>query len=75
MLEFAASEKRILITQDVSTIPDFAFDRVNNGKAMCGVFIWRRKAAIAAVLEDLVLLIEASQAHEWKDQVIYLPFD
>ena len=36
VLDFAAAENRILITQDVSTLPDFAFERVVEGKSMPG---------------------------------------
>ena len=73
VLSFAADEGRILITRDVSTIPDFAYERVADDQVMPGVFIWRRKASLGAVLEDLVLIVEASGAKEWSSQVIYLP--
>lgn len=75
VLDFAAQKGRILITRDASTVPDFAFERLNQGKVMPGVFIWRRRAALGAVLDDLILVVQASEAEEWRDKVVYLPFD
>ena len=74
VLEFAASQSRILITRDISTVPDFAFERVLEGKAMPGVFIWRRKVSLGDVLADLVLIVQASEADEWTNRVVYLHF-
>ena len=73
VLDFAASQSRILITRDISTVPDFAFERVREARAMPGVFIWRRKASLGDVLADLVLVVQASEADEWANRVIYLP--
>ena len=74
VLDFAAAENRILITRDVSTMSDFAFERVREAKMMPGVFVWRRKASLGAVLEDLVLIVRASKADEWVNRMVYLPF-
>ncbi|MBS3968142.1 MAG: DUF5615 family PIN-like protein [Truepera sp.] len=75
ILERAAAEGRILITRDVSTMPDYAYARVKAGLPMPGVFIWQRKASIGEVLESLLLLTAASQEEEWDQQVIYIPLD
>lgn len=75
VLDFAAREGRILITRDASTIPEFAFKRLEQGKLMPGVFIWRRRAALGLVLEDLILTLQASEAEEWRGRVVYLPFE
>ena len=53
---------------------DFAFERVRGTKMMPGVFVWRRKTSLGAVLEDLVLIARASEADEWVNRVVYLPF-
>lgn len=36
LLQFAADEKRILLTHDVETLVGYAWDRVRAGKAMSG---------------------------------------
>lgn len=40
---------------------------------MPGIIEVRQDQAIGAVIEDLVLLIEASGEGEWEGQVLYLP--
>jgi predicted nuclease of predicted toxin-antitoxin system len=57
ILEWAASQGRIVLTKDVSTLPDFAYERVANELPMPGVFVLRRKASLAQLIEDLILLI------------------
>lgn len=42
ILDWAATEGRILVTQDIRTMPDFAYDRVNAGLAMPGVAVLGR---------------------------------
>jgi predicted nuclease of predicted toxin-antitoxin system len=74
LLEWAASQDRILVTRDMPTMPDFAHARVVAGLPMPGVFILRRGASIGAAIESL-LLVPASRAEEWVNRVIYLPFD
>lgn len=73
VLDYAAQEGRILVTRDVSTVPDYAYARVQRGEAMPGVFIWRRRASLGEVMEDLLLMVRASDAEEWVDRVVYLP--
>ncbi len=39
ILAWAASEERILLTHDRESVPGFAYDRVNAGEPMPGVFL------------------------------------
>src|SRR5690242_9579765 len=39
VLEWAASEGRILLTRDKATLPDAAYDRLKTGDPMPGVFV------------------------------------
>jgi hypothetical protein len=73
ILNWAAQEGRVLLTHDVSTITKFAYERIEAGQAMPGVFEVSRTAPIGPVIDDLVLLIESSLEGEWEGQVIYLP--
>ena len=73
VLAWAAQERRILLTHDVSTITRHAFDRVQAGLRMPGVFQIGRDIAIGAAIEDLLLLAEYSLEDEWEGQVRYLP--
>ena len=73
VLEWAASEDRVLLTHDVTTITRYAYERVKVGMSMPGVIEVRRGIPIGAIIEDLVLLDECSIENEWERQVRYLP--
>lgn len=73
VLEWAAEEGRVLLTHDVSTITRYAYERVEAGKPMPGVFEIRRDLPVGVVIEDLILLTECSLENEWEGQVRYLP--
>ncbi len=49
-------------------------ERLAAGKSAPGLFIVpQQPAAIGDIIEWLVLVWTASQAEEWRDQVVYLP--
>jgi hypothetical protein len=73
VLEWAAQEERVLLTHDVSTITKYAYERVQAGKAMLGVFEIGRTVPIGRAIEDVLLLAECSFDGEWAGQVRYLP--
>lgn len=73
ILEWAASESRIVVSHDRRTMPRFAYERVEQGLKMPGIFLVRRFASIGPVIEDLWLLAELSREGEWEGQVLYLP--
>ncbi len=74
VLDWAAREGRVLLPHDANTMPKHAYERVEAGQLMLGVFVVRRNVPFGVVLEDLLLLVEASSQDEWKDQVRYIPF-
>ena len=74
VLEWAAKEKRILLTHDVKTMSRYAADRVEAGLPMPGVIeINRRKMSIGQAVTELLLIDGASDAAEWENKVTYLP--
>ena len=73
ILEWAAQQERVLLTHDVSTITKYAYDRIEAGQGMPGVFEVSRTAPIGQVIEDILLLVEGSLEGEWEGQIIYLP--
>ena len=52
---------------------DAAYQRVSEGLPMPGVFAVPWSAPLGQVIEDLLLLAEASLPGEWEGQIIYLP--
>ncbi len=73
ILAWAAQTGRVLLTHDVNTITKYAYNRIEAGQAMSGVFEVNRTAPIGPVIEDIILLAECSLEGEWAGQIIYLP--
>lgn len=73
VLAWASGENRILLTHDVATITRFAYERVQQGQAMPGVFEISREVPVGVAVEDILLLAECSLDGEWEGQVRYLP--
>lgn len=64
VLEWAASEGRVLLTHDVNTITAFAYERISQGLPMPGVFEVSLKNPISTAIEEIILLTECSIAGE-----------
>ena len=72
LLAWAANQRRVLLTHDVTTMTGYAYERIAGGQPMPGVFAVHQTVAIGQVIDDLVLLAEASYDDEWEGQVRYL---
>jgi Domain of unknown function (DUF5615) len=73
VLAWAAQEGRILLTHDVSTITRYAYERVQTGQPMPGVFEVSRDLSIGHAIEEILLLAECNLEGEWEGQVRYPP--
>lgn len=73
VLEWAAREGRVLLTHDMSTMKRYAYERVEAGLPIPGVFQVSRDISLALVIEDILLIAEGSIAGEWQGQVRSLP--
>ena len=51
----------------------YAYERVQAGQPMPGVFEVNRSVPIGRAIEDILLLAECSLDGEWEGQVRYLP--
>jgi hypothetical protein len=65
-------EGRVLLTHDVSTVPDFAYERLGQGLPP-GVFVIRQALPLALVIEEVIVLAECSREGEWEGIVLHLP--
>lgn len=74
VLEWAAQEKRVLLTHDVATITFFAYERVRLSLPMSGVIEISQDAPIGQVINDILLVIECAYENELADRVLFLPF-
>jgi hypothetical protein len=73
VLNWAAQERRVLFSHDVSTMTRYAYERVQAGQSMPGLFEVGRDVPLAKAIEDILLIAECSVEGEWEGQVRYLP--
>lgn len=73
VLAWAAAENRVLLTHDVETMTNYAYERVAAGLPMPGVFEVNQTVPIGQAIDDILILIECSIEGEWEGQVRYLP--
>ena len=73
VLEWAAQENRILLTHDVTTITKYAYERINEGLPMAGVFEIKMNSPLGDIIDDILLLADYSYENEWVGQIVYLP--
>ena len=73
ILEWAASQDRIVLTHDRATMPDFAYARVLNGLPMAGLFVISDRLAVGSIIEELLFIASCSHQDEWSNLVVYLP--
>lgn len=75
ILEFADRESLLVVSHDVNTMPSAAYARVAAGHSFPELFMVQQALSIRAVIDSLVLVWSTSELEEWKDQVVYLPFE
>jgi hypothetical protein len=73
VLEWTASQGRVLFTHDVSTMSAHAYERVARHLPMPGVFEIRQQMPIGLVIEEILLIAMCSEPGEWEGQVRHLP--
>lgn len=73
VLEWTAREGRILLTRDIQTLNGFAYERIAAGLPMPGVFQFDPQMPVGQAIEDLLLVIGASEASEWDMQIKHIP--
>jgi hypothetical protein len=74
VLAWAASENRVLITNDRNTMVGFARQRVATGESVAGLIVTTNEQAIGSAIDDILLLAEYMPEEEIRDQVVvFLP--
>ena len=73
ILEWAAGEGRIVISNDVSTMREYANDRLRVGLPTPGVLLIAQSVPIGTAVEELHAVAAASDDAEWRDRVEFIP--
>jgi len=73
LLEWAAKEGRIVISNDRQTLVGLAYARIAAGLPMPGVFILKPQVTVAQAIDAIVLMDDSSSQEDWKDRVEFFP--
>lgn len=73
ILAWAAERGRIVVTHDINTMTHFAYERIRAGLACPGVIVAPQTAPVGRMIDDLLIVADASLPDEWDGQVRYLP--
>src|SRR5262245_28871680 len=74
VLEFAQSNGWLVVSHDVNTLKAEAERRIADGRGVAGTFLAAQHSSTRPIAETLVLVWSASEAEEWRDRVVYIPF-
>jgi hypothetical protein len=75
VLEWAAGENRVLVTNDRNTMVGFAYRRVESGEPVPGLIVTTNDQSIGDAIDDILLIAEYMPEDEIRDQVvIFLPY-
>ncbi|SRR5579885_2130205 len=74
ILAWAASEDRILVTNDRNTMVGFAYQRVAKGEPVPGLIVTTNEQSIGSAIDDILILVEYMPEEEIRNRVVvYLP--
>ena len=73
ILEWAAKEGRILLTNDKRTMITFALQRIKDERAMPGLFVLRGKTSIQDAIEAVAMVALLSDHADWDKRIEWLP--
>jgi hypothetical protein len=73
VLAWAAGEGRVLLTHDQATMVAFAFERIAAGLPCPGLVVAPQRMSVAALVEDVEVLLLAGTPAEFQDRVTHLP--
>ena len=73
ILAWAGEHRRIVLTHDRATMPEYAYQRVAAGKVMPGVFIVNDRFPVGSAIQEILLIVACTDQTEWIGRVAYLP--
>lgn len=73
LLEWAAQQGRVIVSQDKKTLAVNAWERVANNLPMPGVLLLRRHLTTGEAIEELAIWGAAGDPDDTKNQVFHLP--
>ena len=75
VLAWAASQNRVLITNDRNTMVGFAYQRVAVKEPVPGLIVTSNEQSIGSAIDDILLVAACLSEDEIRDQVVvFLPY-
>jgi hypothetical protein len=75
VLALAAQEGRLLVTQDVRTMPQHFGNFVQQGNRSPGVILVPQTVPVAVAIEALILIWSATDQEDWSDRIVRIPVE
>jgi predicted nuclease of predicted toxin-antitoxin system len=73
VLEWAATDGRVVISHDHGTMRAYAEERLLAGLPMAGLILVCQDYPLGQAIDDLVLIGQTTTAEEWQGKVVFLP--
>lgn len=73
VLRIAMAQGRVLVSHDVNTMPDYFHQFVAAGNRSPGLLLVPQDAPVGDVVDSLLLIWIASEAHDWVNRIEWLP--
>jgi len=73
ILAWIEREGYILVSRNRRSLPLHLSRHLDSGGHVPGIFLLRPRASLKEIIEDLLLIWEAAEMEEFKDQIVYLP--
>jgi hypothetical protein len=73
ILSWAERERRILLTEDVHTMPAHLARHLASGHHSPGVFVVSTGCSIKEIVSNLELVAHAGESSDYEDTIVYVP--
>ena len=73
ILEYAATHGRILLTHDLASLADTAYERLEQGKSFPGVIVIPQSLGVGRAIDEIATVLVASLPGELENRVVWLP--
>ncbi len=73
VLNWANLHNRVVVTHDVNTMTQYAYERLQLGQLLPGVVIIPKEMPIGIAIEELSIVLACSNPDDYPNRVIYLP--
>ena len=73
ILDWCAQQDFVLVTNNRASMPGHLADHIAEGKHVPGILVFRPKATISQILNDLILIAKVADDSEFQDRIERVP--